>query len=382
MAILGVTTIAGGDGVPFFEGTEKRIEVDFVGEGDLRKVPRSAWEEVIRLSGTQILHQRDTTAFTSFLLSESSLLIYPHKVVLKTCGRTVPICGVPRVLELAEGQGLEPEWLCYSRKNFLAPSAQPLHHQSKEAEIALCHHVCRGVGDGYVLGPMTGEHWLVYDAQFKVDKAAKCTERGDFQIDIMMYGLPKDVRELFTSDLEGNAEAATAMTRASGLADVVALLGGEVDDYVFAPCGYSCNVHAGNAYAMVHVTPQENCSYASFETNFGSTIKGGKPEPDTGKKLDVLVGKVLDAFRPNRLTITLFSDQGAVDVLGPSPFTAADRRYRRRNLTLTHFEQDYMATIVNYEIRDKKRSRDEIEGSNRASQGTKRAASDGSAEAA
>lgn len=342
--------------VPFFEGTEKRIEIDFVGKGDLRRVPRHQWTEVVKLSGTQILHVKETPAFTSFLLSESSLLIYPATLVLKTCGVTVPIRAVSKIFELAESQGMEPEWLCYSRKNFLAPNQQPFVHQSKEAEIALCDIACRGKGDGYVLGPMTGEHWLIYDAQWKHGDGR---EKGEFHIDIMMYGLPKDVQEIFyTSDPEGSLEAAAEMSRASGLADIAATIGGEIDDYCFSPCGYSCNVHAGNYYAIVHVTPQENCSYASFETNFGSN-RWGQPASDVGERLNSLVGKVVDAFRPQKLTVTLFTDDGAERALGNAPFGAADKRYVRRNRTSTHFEHYSVATIVNYEVRTKKRPREE-----------------------
>merc|ERR1711920_623381 len=97
-------------------------------------------------------------------------------------------------------------------------------------------------------------------------------------------------------------------------------IGGEVDDYCFAPCGYSCNVHAGDTYAMVHVTPQEGCSYASFETNFGAT-RDALPESGIGKRLSSLVGQVLDAFRPGRLTMTLFVDMGAMPALEGAPFS-------------------------------------------------------------
>jgi len=352
---------------PFFEGTEKRIELDFAGTGDLRNVQRSGWEEVVKLSATQILHQKDTEAFRSFLLSESSLIVYPGKAVLKTCGRTVPICSVARLLELARGEGLEPEWLCYSRKNFLAPSQQPWEHQSKEAEIALCRQACLGVGDAYVLGQLTGDHWLVYNAEFRW---TDCGERGDFQVDLMMYDLPTDVQRVFhTSAPEGSPEGARAMTRESGLAALAESIGGEVDDYCFDKCGYSCNVHAGDAYAMVHVTPQEGCSYASFETNFGSK-RSGQPEGSVEEALNSLVGRVLDVFRPQKLTLTLFLDQGAATAVGGAPFAAAAARYRRRTHTSAYFEQDYAATIANYAAVPEGSKRPRVAGPEGAGAGT------------
>lgn len=330
--------------VEFFEGTEKRIEMDFSGEGDLRSVPREEWEEVVRLSQTVILHSKTTLNFTSFLLSESSLIVYPGKVILKTCGRTVPLNSVDRLLAIGKGIGMEPEWLCYSRKNFLKPNEQPEQHRSKEAEMDLCRKSC-GCGDCFVLGPLTGDHWLLYDANFQ---NPDCSNRGDFSVDIMMYDLPADVQRIFfTSEPEGSEEGARVMTEASGLGAMAASIGGEVDDYCFSPCGYSCNVHAGNAYFMVHATPQEGCSYASFETNFGSAF-GDRPDGDRRGPLNELIQRVLDAFRPEKLTITLFVDGGAMEFIGNAPFEAAAKDYRRKSTNSYHFEHDYVSTVASY----------------------------------
>lgn len=335
------------DAPAFFEGTEKRVEIDFMGSGDLRNAARCHWDEVVRLSGTQILNSKATPEFTSFLLSESSLFVYPKKAILKTCGRTVPVTAVPKLMEIAKEQGLESEWLCYSRKNFLAPHEQPAEHQSLEAEIEVCRKACGKVGEGYVLGPMTGEHWLIYDANFQyVDSST----RGDFQVDIMMYDLPKDVQATFyTNEPEGSRKGAMKMTQDSGLGDIIKWIGGEVDDYCFDKCGYSCNVHAGDSYCTVHVTPQDECSYASFESNFCSSRVGIPEEDGVEKKLDELVSKVIDAFRPGRLTVTLFIDQGAAPSVGSAPFKTLENKYVKRNTTSTWFESDYSAIIANFD---------------------------------
>lgn len=331
----------------FFEGTEKRIEVDFCGAGDLRKVPNAAWEEVIKLSQTLPLNRKETDAFTSYLLSESSFIVYRTKLILKTCGRTVPISGVRRMMSAAAEVGLEPEWLCYSRKNFLAPGEQPKEHASPEAEIASCSAACQGIGDAYVLGPLTGEHWLLYDAQFKhVDS----NTRGDFHVDIMMYDLsPAACVNFFSKAPEGCPKGAKTMTTKSGLGDVAAMMDAEIDDYCFAPCGYSCNIHAKDgSYAVVHVTPQEDCSYASFETNFGSNKDATIQEEAVGNRLSELVRKVLQVFQPGRFTMTLFTDRGAEEAIGASPWDAANGLYACKHRTSTKFELDYMVTVANY----------------------------------
>ncbi len=56
------------------------------------------------------------------------------------------------------------------------------------------------------------------------------------------------------------------MTQSSGIKDLFP--GASVEALAFEPCGYSCNGHVGGeGYFTIHVTPEEACSYASFETN-------------------------------------------------------------------------------------------------------------------
>lgn len=346
--------------VEFFEGTEKRIEIDFSGDADLRTIPQESWDEVVSLSQTLILNRKDTPEFRSYLLSESSLIVYPSKVILKTCGKTVPTRSIPKIQALGESVGLSVEWISYSRKDFLSPSEQPPEHQSQEAEIASCRQACKGIGDAYVLGPLTGEHWLIYDAEFiEVD----CSKRGDFHIDIIMYDLPPDVAKIFeTPEPEGSRAGAMRMTKDSGLARVAKHMGGEIDDYCFAPCGYSCNMHAGEAYAMVHVTPQKACSYASFETNFGSQLGGKRPCSDVSGSVNKVVEEVLASFRPKRFTITQFLDEGAREATGSAPWEACGKNYTQKAFTSTKFESDYGATMARYErmLPDRKRTLEQI----------------------
>eukprot|EP00929_Paragymnodinium_shiwhaense_P047997 TRINITY_DN24336_c0_g1_i1.p1 TRINITY_DN24336_c0_g1~~TRINITY_DN24336_c0_g1_i1.p1 ORF type:complete len:400 (-),score=72.64 TRINITY_DN24336_c0_g1_i1:188-1387(-) len=338
----------GGPEDGFFEGTEKRIEIDFA-EGTngstLLSVDKAGWEEVVRLCKTTVISSRVTEEFTSFVLSESSLIVYPTKVIIKTCGRTVPLGSVDKCIELGNKVGLKPEWLCYSRKEFQAPEKQPAEHRGMEAEIATCRQLCNGVGDAYVLGPLSGEHWMLYNADFL---QPDCNQRGDFTVDMMMYGLPAEVRDAFyTSEPEGSRVGAEAMTKKSGFGAIIKSLGGEIDDYCFHPCGYSANAHIKDRYMITHVTPEEGCSYASFETNFGCVLH--KPvDGDVAEPLNRLIEQVLDVFKPEKFTMTLFIDAGALGAIGQAPFQAANASYRRTSRNSYHFEKDYIATVANY----------------------------------
>lgn len=328
----------------FFEGTEKRIEIDFASVQEVDRgcldVDSSEWREVARTAGTQVLSQKRTAEFDSYLLSESSLLVYPTKVILKTCGRTDPLACIPRITSLAKCVGLEPEWSCYSRKNFLAPKRQPEAYQNHLSEIEACEGVC-ATGDAYILGAVTGDHWFMYNSSYIYVDSSK---RKDFTVDIMMYELHEDVRRAFyTEEQEGSQKGAEQMRINSGLADVFRELG-MVDDYCFSPCGYSANVHVGDAYCITHVTPEEQCSFASFETNFGRAL----PAEECAQALNELSKKVLRIFRPSKFTMTLFYDLGAASALGNAPFESAAGNFIRKNVNTYHFEEDYIATVANY----------------------------------
>lgn len=85
--------------------------------------------------------------------------------------------------------------------------------------------------------------------------------------------------------------------------------GTEIDSFLFSPCGFSSNAINGERYATIHVTPEVEYSYASFETNleFGPENEGPLKANEVGPvSLQDLVEKVLAIFQPEKLSITLF----------------------------------------------------------------------------
>ena len=139
-----------------FEGPEKLLEVWFAPSGadlppsacprGLKKVPASAWTEMLDMVHCRVLSVVESEDVDAYLLSESSMFVYPHKLVLKTCGTTTLLLGIPMMLELAALQAGFPHspaypekglsaaaathQVFYSRKNFLYPDQQRGPHRS------------------------------------------------------------------------------------------------------------------------------------------------------------------------------------------------------------------------------------------------------------
>ncbi len=112
---------------PHFEGSEKRVEVDFrVPEGSdgLRALSREVLDELMGLAHCCIVSSRSNACFDAYVLSESSLFVYPRKWVLKTCGTTRLLDSLPRLLEHAAAHGMAATRCKYTRASFLFPENQ------------------------------------------------------------------------------------------------------------------------------------------------------------------------------------------------------------------------------------------------------------------
>lgn len=76
------------------------------------------------IAACTIVSSRTNTELDAYVLSESSLFVYPTKWVLKTCGTTKLLNAVPRLLEMAASMGMTPRRCKFSRASFLFPEQQ------------------------------------------------------------------------------------------------------------------------------------------------------------------------------------------------------------------------------------------------------------------
>lgn len=143
----------------------------------LKAVPADTWKAMLDLVNCKVLSIVESEHVDAYLLSESSMFVFPHKLILKTCGTTTLLCGLPRILEIAAltvgfphvvanplksiPAAATPYRVFYSRKNFLFPDQQRGPHRSWRDEVRYLDKMFLG-GSAYMVGKMNGEHWYLY----------------------------------------------------------------------------------------------------------------------------------------------------------------------------------------------------------------------------
>lgn len=170
-------------------GPEKLLEVWFSASpatlpasappNGLNAVPSELWKDMLDLVNCKVLSVVESDHVDAYLLSESSMFVFPHKLILKTCGTTTLLAGLLRILEIAataagfpqinpngtQARGIptvaSPYRVFYSRKNFLFPDRQHGPHRSWRDEVKTLDGLFLG-GSAYMIGKMNGEHWYLY----------------------------------------------------------------------------------------------------------------------------------------------------------------------------------------------------------------------------
>lgn len=314
----------------FYEGTEKLLEIWFtrsdnrLDQCDLRKIQRPALDSLLEFARCQILSQRRSEHFDGYVLSESSMFIYKDRIILKTCGQTTLLNCIEPLLYLAREYAGYDEILdvFYSRKNFMRPELQDKSHSSFEQEIAILDAEFE-LGSAYCMGKLNRDCWYLYTLPFP----EKGVTGPDQTLELIMVELDEKVMNIFTQSGSGSAREAT---QKSGIDRLFANM--QVDDFLFSPCGYSMNGFLRNGYYLtIHITPEEEFSYVSFETNapLASYME--------------LVAKVLRIFQPAKFMLTVFANEA-------SPAYNQLHEHKASSFSGYQMEENQFTRFKNYEL--------------------------------
>ncbi len=194
----------------------------------LKAVPAEVWKDMLDLVNCKVLSVIESEHVDAYLLSESSMFVFPHKIILKTCGTTTLLCGLPRMLEIAAlsagfphivanslkgiPAAATPYRVFYSRKNFLYPDMQRGPHRSWRDEVRTLDKMFLG-GSAYMIGKMNGEHWYLYLTNPGTVLTPPATPKGEMcegvETETIVLRFPSELAAASVSTADGCGEDET-----------------------------------------------------------------------------------------------------------------------------------------------------------------------------
>ncbi|KEQ16617.1 adenosylmethionine decarboxylase [Endozoicomonas numazuensis] len=252
----------------FFEGSEKKVEVITAAEaGSLRSRGKEFWSGVVAKAQAEILTTLSNDYCDAYLLSESSLFVWEDRFLMLTCGTTTLADAFLYFLEHVADEHIL--FASFQRKNEYQSHLQKTSFQEDMDRIQ-----SELKGTAFLLGSLDSHHNYIFHLDRPYQPAA-----NDQTSELLMYHIKGEGAQY----LRGEGQTIEGIRKLLRLDEI--LPGFELSDWLFEPFGYSLNAIKGDRYATFHITPQEESSYVSFETNLNLE--------DTA-----ILEKLLEALRP------------------------------------------------------------------------------------
>ena len=249
-----------------FEGSEKKIEVIFSPNSpSLLNHTNKHWKKIIQACGADIISYLKFPKVQAYLLSESSLFIWPHRLVFITCGKTVLSKSFMQILKSFPKDTIE---LCFfQRKNEFFPKIQKscFYKDLKKIQKKI-------KGSAYRFGDLHDHHFFLFHSE-----ADFIPEGEDQTLEILIYD----------SKILKDTSSQTISRLKQSLSEI--FYGFEIQDHFFKPFGYSLNAVKDEFYYTIHITPEKSFFYISFETNIKE------------KSVQILTDKILNIFKPLKI---------------------------------------------------------------------------------
>ena len=255
-----------------FEGSEKKFEMILNSESQsLRKY--SFYPSLLKKAKTKIVDSFSNSYCDAYILSESSLFVWDHRLTLITCGKTTLSSAVLYLAKQVDRESIQA--LFFQRKNELFPLNQKTNFENDVIQLRK-----KFKGRALRFGPLDEHHFFMFHLE-----QSYLPDSKDHTIEILMYDIQGEVNSLFKSSVE-----AEKVRSVLGLESIFP--GFTLQDHAFQPQGYSLNALRGEEYYTIHVTPQEPGYYVSFETNMQNPVE--------------VLNKVIHLFRPLRFDVVAF----------------------------------------------------------------------------
>jgi len=236
----------------FFEGSEKKAQIIINTEklSLLTDIENNFWEALVKTCGAKILSSMTNNSCKALLLSESSLFIWHHKLLLITCGTSQLVKAIEFFIDNYPINIIKQ--ISYQRKNEYFSQAQPSCF-SQDVQT-LRQYIS---GKAYRFGDLDSHHNYLFhqDNHFQANICDKSYE-------IVAYHISESASNLLT-------DSSLTAFKIRSLFDIDKLFPHfEIDDHVFHPFGYSLNGIHNDKFFTIHITPQAESSYISVSANF------------------------------------------------------------------------------------------------------------------
>jgi len=235
----------------FFEGSEKKAEIITNSQNVslLDDYSDEFWEMLVAQCEAKILSKISNKTCKAFLLSESSLFVWNDRLLILTCGDTQLVNSVIYFL-----QNIDPNLVrqvIYQRKNEYCSHLQASHVLDDTKQLQMFNK-----GKLLRFGDLDSHHSYFYhwDNDFQ-------GELNDKTYEVLLYNIDQTISSLLTQENINSRKIRDILQLEKIIPHFM------LDDFVFEPFGYSLNAILGDQYFTIHLTPQENNSYVSFESN-------------------------------------------------------------------------------------------------------------------
>ena len=276
-----------------FEGSEKKIEIIFSEDSfPLFEQASNFLKKIVKACGAEIISCSKFPQIHSYILSESSLFIWNHRLVLITCGKTTLSKSLIKILKSFPKDCIE---VCFfQRKNEFFPQVQKSCFYKDLKKIKR-----KVTGKAYRFGSLHDHHFFLFhsEADFTPDEQ-------DQTLEILIYDSEtlKDSSKATLLQLKNNLEKA--------------FFGFEIQEHFFSPLGYSLNAVRDKLYYTLHITPEKSFFYVSFETNIKE------------KSIQTLTDKIINIFKPGHFDFILFEPHNQKDIFESPDYFSSSSFYK------------------------------------------------------
>ncbi|MFT6900269.1 MAG: S-adenosylmethionine decarboxylase [Colwellia sp.] len=297
----------------FFEGSVKKAEILIDGKqlSLLIDIDDDFWSELVNCSRAHILSSIQNKYCKAFLLSESSLFVWQDRILILTCGETQLVKAVEFFIQKLGKEMIKQ--ITYQRKNEYFANAQPSCFGD---DIKLINQYLPG--KAYRFGEMDSHHNYVFhlDNDFIADT-------DDITYELLAYQISEQASKHLTQ-----ANLSAQEIRDFLCIDKI-LPGFIIDDFVFSPYGYSLNALNEQQYLTIHVTPQIDSSYISFESNID---------------LLTLAPTLLEILAPKSFDLMSFNEQAFEEKL----IALIPAKYVSKSRVCKKLSNGYLVNFANY----------------------------------